>query len=145
MDLSKLSLIFKLIIIGIVYIIIFFALRIMYKDIKNGGRRAKVGNRKSFGLEIIEPGNNANLRRGGVIPIQREITVGRKNDNLLVLDDPYASGHHARIYVKNNDCIIEDLRSTNGTLLNGLKVEGREYLNSGDEIKIGNTSFKVIG
>lgn len=145
MDLSKLSLIFKIIIIAIVYIIIFLALRIMYKDIKNGGRRARAGNRKSFGLEIIEPGNNANLRRGGVIPIQSEITVGRKNDNLLVLDDPYASGHHARIYVKNNDCIIEDLRSTNGTLLNGLKVEGREYLNSGDEIKIGNTSFRVIG
>lgn len=145
MDLSKLSLIFKIIIIAIVYIIIFLALRIMYKDIKNGGRRARAGNRKSFGLEIVEPGNNANLRRGGVIPIQSEITVGRKNDNLLVLDDPYASGHHARIYVKNNDCIIEDLRSTNGTLLNGLKLEGREYLNSGDEIKIGNTSFRVIG
>lgn len=145
MELSKLSIIFKIIIIAIIYIIIFLALRIMYKDIKNGGRRARTGNRKSFGLEIIEPGNNANLRRGGVIPIQSEITIGRKSDNLLILDDPYASGHHARIYTKNNDCIIEDLRSTNGTLLNGSKVEGREYLNSGDEIKIGNTSFRVIG
>ncbi|MBV7271600.1 FHA domain-containing protein [Clostridium thailandense] len=144
MDLSKLSLIFKIIIIGIIYIIIFLALRIMYKDIKNGGRRVRPNSGKSFGLEIIEPGNNSNLRKGGVIPIRGEITIGRKSENLLVLDDPYSSGYHARIYLKNNDCIIEDLGSTNGTLLNGIRLEGREYLSSGDEIRIGNTSFRVI-
>jgi len=36
MDLSKLSLIFKIVIIGVVYIIIFWALKIMYKDMKGG-------------------------------------------------------------------------------------------------------------
>jgi len=145
MDLSKLSLIFKIIIIGIIYIIIFLALRIMYKDIKNGGKKPRNRNRKSFGLEIVSSGNNSNLRKGGVIPIRSEITIGRKNDNLLILDDPYASGYHARVYMKNNDCILEDLESTNGTLLNGENVKGRQYLTSGDEIRIGSTSFKVIG
>lgn len=123
MDLSKLSIIFKIVIIGIVYIIIFWALRIMYKDIKVGSRRARKGNRRSFGLEVLNPGSNSNLRRGAVIPVRREITVGRKNDNQLVLEDPYASGHHARIYIRNGkDCILEDLESTNGTLLNGKKL-----------------------
>ena len=145
MDLSKLSLIFKIIIIGIIYIIIFLALRIMYKDIKNGGKKPINRNRKSFGLEIVNAGNNSNLRMGGVIPIRSEITIGRKNDNLLILDDPYASGYHARVYMKNNDCILEDLGSTNGTLLNGENVKGRQYLTLGDEIRIGSTSFKVIG
>ncbi|HBC97961.1 MAG TPA: hypothetical protein DC034_14365 [Clostridium sp.] len=145
MDLSKLSIIFKIVIIGIVYIIIFWALRIMYKDIKVGSRRARKGNRRSFGLEVLNPGSNSNLRRGAVIPVRREITVGRKNDNQLVLEDPYASGHHARIYIRNGkDCILEDLESTNGTLLNGKKLRGKHYLNSGDEIRIGNTSFKFI-
>lgn len=145
MDLSKLSLIFKIIIIGIIYIIIFLALRIMYKDIKNGGKKSRNSNKKSFGLEVVSAGNNSNLRKGGVIPVRGEISIGRKNDNLLILDDPYASGHHARVYMKNNDCILEDLGSTNGTLLNGEKVNGREYLNAGDEIRIGSTAFKVIG
>jgi hypothetical protein len=144
MDLSKLSLIFKIIIIGIIYIIIFFALRIMYKDIKNGGKK-RVGNRRSFGLEVVSPGNNNNLRKGGVIPIQGEITIGRKGDNLLILDDPYVSGHHARVYIKNNDCFIEDLGSTNGTQLNNGIIKNREFLNAGDEITIGSTAFKVIG
>lgn len=145
MDLSKLSLVFKIVIIGIVYIIIFWSLRIMYKDVKNGGKRSKISNRRSFGLEVMMPGDNSNLRKGAVIPIRREITIGRKNDNMLKLEDPYASSHHARLYIKNGkDCVIEDLGSTNGTLLNGKKLNGRQYLSSGDEIKIGNTCFKVI-
>jgi hypothetical protein len=145
MDLSKLSLIFKIIIIGIIYIIIFLALKIMYKDMKNGGRKPRNSSGKSFGLEVISPGKNYNLRKGAVIPVRGDITIGRKNDNLLVLDDPYASGHHARVYMKNNDCILEDLGSTNGTMLNDGKVDGKEYLNAGDEITIGDTAFKVIG
>ncbi|MHC6181131.1 FHA domain-containing protein [Clostridium sp. JNZ X4-2] len=145
MDLSKLSMIFKIVIIGIVYIIIFWALRIMYKDIKVGSRRPRSASRKSFGLEVVNPGKSSNLRKGAVIPVRREITVGRKSDNQLILEDPYASGHHARIYIKNGkDCILEDLESTNGTLLNGKKLRGKHYLDSGDEIRIGNTSFKVI-
>ncbi|MCH3965879.1 MAG: FHA domain-containing protein [Clostridium sp.] len=145
MDLSKLSLVFKIVIIGIVYIIIFWSLRIMYKDVKNGGKKSKISNRRSFGLEVMMPGDNSNLRKGAVIPIRREITIGRKNDNMLKLEDPYASSHHARLYIKNGkDCVIEDLGSTNGTLLNGKKLNGRQYLSSGDEIKIGNTCFKVI-
>jgi pSer/pThr/pTyr-binding forkhead associated (FHA) protein len=117
----------------------------MYKDVKNGGKKSKISNRRSFGLEVMMPGDNSNLRKGAVIPIRREITIGRKNDNMLKLEDPYASSHHARLYIKNGkDCVIEDLGSTNGTLLNGKKLNGRQYLSSGDEIKIGNTCFKVI-
>ncbi|WP_368489646.1 FHA domain-containing protein [Clostridium sp. BJN0013] len=146
MDLSKLSMIFKIIIIGIVYIIIFWALRIMYKDIKNGSRKSRSLIRKSFGLEVVNPGKNSNLRKGAVIPVRREVTIGRKNDNQLILEDPYTSGHHARVYIKNaKDCVLEDLGSTNGTLLNGKKLRGKHYLAPGDEIKIGNTAFKVIG
>ena len=143
MLLAKLSPIFTLIIIAIVYMIIFTALRIMNKDIKGGTR--KRSQKKAAGLEIIEPGNSYNLKRGGVIPLQGQITIGRKGENLFTLDDPYVSGFHAKIYPKNNDYILEDLNSTNGTIINGEKINGRAYLKVGDTIKIGNTVFKVIG
>jgi len=142
MDLSKLSLIFKVVIIAIIYVIIFIALRIMYKDMKGGSKRKE--NIRTFGLEILNPGNSGNLRKGGVIPVKDMVTIGRKSDNILVLNDPYASSYHARIYIKNGECILEDLGSTNGTVLNGEVVEGKEYLTSGDEITIGSISFKFI-
>lgn len=143
MDLSKLSLIFKFIILGIFYIIIFLALRIMYKDIKNNGiQRTK---RYNFGLEIVEPGNSINLKRGGVVPINGEITLGRKQDNLFILDDQFVSGHHARIYPLNDNYVLEDLGSTNGTLLNNKRINGKAAITIGDSIKVGSTVFKVIG
>jgi len=143
MDFSKLSLIFKVVIIAIIYIIIFTALKIMYKDIK-GGSKGRKESIRSFGLEIIEPGNNQSLRKGGVIPIKDVITIGRKSDNVVVLNDPYASSYHAKVYIKNGECVLEDLESTNGTILNGERLLGKEYLTSGDEIAIGSVSFKFI-
>lgn len=140
---GKLSSIFAIVIIGIVYMIIFTALKIMNKDIKSNGKKMVV--RHSVGLEIIEPGNSYNLRKGGVIPIQGEITIGRSNGNTFVLDDPYVSSRHARVFIKNNEYIIEDLESTNGTLVNKVRISGRKYLKSGDIIKIGNTILKFIG
>lgn len=144
-SLSKLSLIFKIIIIAIVYIIILFALRIMYKDIKGGGSRKPSSRKKTFGLEVVTPGDNQNLRRGSVIPISREVTIGRREDNSVILREGYVSGHHARIYLRNTDYIMEDLNSTNGTILNDQKVEKKVYIKVGDEIKIGSAVFKVIG
>lgn len=144
LDFSKLTTIFKFIIIGIVYIIIFLALRIMYKDIKNGGKKKSV-KKKSFGLEVIDKGENHDLKDGAIIPVRGEITIGRKETNNLILDDQYASGNHARIFLKNTDYMIEDLGSTNGTMLNDKRLEGRAILKVGDEIQIGSASFKVIG
>lgn len=143
MDLSKSSVIFKIIIIGIVWIIIFVALRIMYKDIKGGGK--KKSSKSSFGLEIINVTSNSNLSKGSVIPIHGEVTIGRKNNNMLVLDDVYVSGYHARVFIRNNEYVLEDLGSTNGTVLNDQSISGKVYLHNGDEIRIGSTIFKVIG
>lgn len=143
MDISKLSLVLKFVILGIVYVIIFLSLKIMYKDIKNTGKSKHKKN--MLGLEIIEPGNSINLKKGGVIPVKGEITLGRKKDNLFMLDDPYVSGHHAKIYYADGNYIIEDIGSTNGTLLNENRVEGRTPITPGDIIKIGSTVLKVIG
>ena len=80
------SSIMKYAIIAIIYLIIIFALRIMYKDIKGGGKKKAVI-KKTMGLEVIERGENFNLRVGAVIPLNNELSVGRKADNLLLLGD----------------------------------------------------------
>jgi len=137
--------IFRFAIIGIVYLIIFIALKIMYKDIKGGGRKKITRSNKNFALEILEPGENANLKKGGIIPISGEITIGRRDDNLLVLNDKFVSGNHARIFIRNTDFMLEDLESTNGTKVNDERIEGKVMLRVGDEIEIGSVLLKVIG
>lgn len=144
MDLAKLLRpVFVVLFIAIIYLIIFMALRIMYKDVKNGDKKKIL--RKSLGLEILAAGENSGLKKGSIIPIHRLVTLGRKEDNTVILNDPYASGHHAKLYLKNTEYYIEDLNSTNGTLLNDEKVEGKVAIEAGDEISIGSAVFKVIG
>lgn len=64
------------------------------------------------------------------------LTIGRKADNTLVIEDPAASGHHARIVKVQAVFFLEDLKSTNGTAINGLPVT-RHQLRDADVITIG--------
>lgn len=116
----------------------------MYKDIKSGGKK-RPAKKRSFGLEVLESGENSVLKEGGIIPIRGELMVGRKDNNHLILEDQYVSGNHTRIFLKNTDYMIEDLGSTNGTMLNDKRLEGKAFLKVGDEIQIGSALFKVIG
>jgi pSer/pThr/pTyr-binding forkhead associated (FHA) protein len=56
-------------------------------------------------------------------------------------DDRYTSRYHAWVTFEADQFWLEDLGSTNGTLLNGEPVEKREQLSTGDRIKIGETEM----
>jgi pSer/pThr/pTyr-binding forkhead associated (FHA) protein len=64
------------------------------------------------------------------------ITIGRLPDNAVMIDNPAVSGHHARVFHEGNRVILEDLRSTNGTFVNGRPVT-RHVLQHGDEVLVG--------
>lgn len=64
------------------------------------------------------------------------LTIGRKADNTLVIEDPAVSGHHARIVKVQAVFFLEDLMSTNGTAINGKPIT-RHQLRDADVITIG--------
>jgi hypothetical protein len=69
------------------------------------------------------------------------LTIGRRPENSIVLDDPFASGRHAKVGQDRNGYYVEDLDSSNGTLLNGQRVQCAA-LKSGDVIRIGNQELR---
>jgi pSer/pThr/pTyr-binding forkhead associated (FHA) protein len=71
-------------------------------------------------------------------------TIGRELDNHLPLADGRTSRYHARIiFVEDEEAwVLEDLGSTNGTTLNGIRVN-RAGLAPGDVIQLGDTSIAV--
>lgn len=71
------------------------------------------------------------------------ITIGRKSDNDIHLDNLAVSGHHARILTILNDSFIEDMNSTNGTYLNGSLIK-KQSLSNNDVIKVGKHELKYI-
>lgn len=66
----------------------------------------------------------------------KTVTIGRRRDNALCLPHLSVSGHHARVFSDSGCLTIEDLHSTNGTVVNGQKIDRHVLLHS-DEIRIG--------
>ncbi|HKX19154.1 MAG TPA: DUF3662 and FHA domain-containing protein [bacterium] len=67
------------------------------------------------------------------------LTIGRRTDQDIVIDDPSVSRAHARIHVAAGEAAVEDLDSTNGTALNGRPVgRDRVPVHDGDRIQVGN-------
>mgnify|MGYP001817509765 FL=1 len=76
--------------------------------------------------------------------IADSITLGRKKDCEIVVDSSEASRQHARIEVKDGRLVLEDLGSTNGTMLNRRRLRQPEVLGGGDIIAIGQVHFMVV-
>ena len=74
----------------------------------------------------------------------RSITIGRQEDNTIVLDNPRVSGYHARIDKTGSDYVLTDLQSTNGTFVNNENVVSRRLLH-GDCIRIGEHVLLFVG
>lgn len=80
------------------------------------------------------------LPDGRRVPVVDGLTLGRVAGCDIVIDDTKASRRHARIVVEGGVCEIEDLQSSNGTLLNGKPVQ-RRVLRDGDRVQIGQTEI----
>ena len=145
MSISKImAFVFGIAFIVFLYGIIYYSLKIMYKDVKTGGKKKSNLAARKYAVEVVNPGASEDLEEGSVILVRTELTIGRREDNLIVLSEPFASGYHAKLYVNNNNLYIQDLNSTNGVYVNEERIKDKVKLTAGDEIKIGSAIFKVL-
>ena len=90
-------------------------------------------------LEVVaamghEPGVNFDVGSGA--------TLGRADSADVMVDDPFASSAHARIFSRGDFMFIEDMGSTNGTYLNGRQLKTAERLKVADSVRIGDTEYR---
>ena len=94
-------------------------------------------------LRIHEARDWQGVSQDTTLPIMEEATVGRNEDNNLVINDQTVSGHHLRLIRRDNELFALDLMSSNGTMLNGSRVTTEVKLNSGDKLAIGRTVLTI--
>ena len=79
------------------------------------------------------------------IPLTKErTTIGRKPHNDIQIDNLAVSGEHAVIVTILNDSFLEDLGSTNGTVVNGNAIK-KHFLQNNDVIELGKYKLKFVG
>ena len=84
------------------------------------------------------------LEQGGVVTLDlHALRVGRSTDNdLSVEGDEFASSHHARFEPRRDGVYVEDVGSTNGTFVNGIRLTRERRLAPGDVVRIGETDLR---
>ncbi len=84
------------------------------------------------------------LEEGEVFTIDSSaLTIGRGSDNDVPLgSDEYASGRHARFEPRRDGVYVADIGSTNGTYVNGIRLDGDRRLLPGDVVRIGQTDLR---
>ncbi len=89
---------------------------------------------------VVEEGGG--LKKGERFDLFGGVSIGRSPDADIRVDDRYASQIHARVLKRSGAHYVEDMNSTNGTLLNSETLHGEEELEPGDVIRIGDTEFR---
>jgi hypothetical protein len=88
------------------------------------------------------PAGSLVLTDGSRIVLGTEpVVIGRLPECTIVLSDPNVSRRHAEVRRQGSDVVVVDLRSTNGTRVNGVPIRERA-LTDGDEISVGTTSIR---
>ncbi len=82
---------------------------------------------------------------GGSQPLVGRVTIGRAEDNVIVIDEEPVSRYHCEITREGDFVILRDLASTNGTFANGGRIAGNFRLSVGDVIGVGSRLFMLEG
>jgi pSer/pThr/pTyr-binding forkhead associated (FHA) protein len=128
--------------IGFVVLIYFFLLfvaRALWRDLKAGVS----GIGRHVGRLVVVAAPEGRPAPASSIPLDAVNTLGRDINNSIVVDDSFASAEHAVLTFRGEAWFVEDRGSTNGTWLNGERVEGYQAMGYGDEVQIGQVRLRL--
>lgn len=127
----------RLLLLALLYLFLFAAIRTGIGLVRGAGPGSK---RRGLALKVIEGPREL---RGTKVAIEGPVVIGRSPGADIVIADDFISSEHARVVPSGDGAILEDLGSTNGTILNGQVIGGPAMLSAGDEIDLGMIALKV--
>jgi len=126
----------RLLLLALLYLFLFAAVKAGIGLV--AGQRVK--GRGQWVIKIVEGPREL---RGVVVPVSGPVVIGRSPGADIVLGDDFVSGRHARVMPSGDAAVVEDMGSTNGTVLNGQRLTAPARLKVGDVIDIGATRLEV--
>lgn len=126
----------RILLLALLYLFLFAAVRTGIGLVS--GQRGTTPGR--FTLSVIQGPREL---RGVTLDVTSPIVIGRSPGADIVIADDFVSGRHARVSPSGTEAVLEDLGSTNGTLLNGVAVTSPQTIRPGDVIDVGAVRLKV--
>lgn len=152
MDYDPISVALKFGFLAVLYLFLLVIARSAIKDLRRTVAPAPDATGFHAAPAFSEPAHSADAwliaeRGGGLASDERfdligGLSIGRSKESDVRIEDRYASGLHARVFERGGRHFVEDMKSTNGTLVNGATLNGEAELIDGDSIQIGDTVFR---
>ncbi len=140
-----LSLVIKYIFVLVVYMFIFSIVKLVYLDITDAKRRDMAQKGAYAYLKLINLRRNLKFKMHESYSIKENSVIGRSKRCQIYIDDPHLSKNHARIFLRDGDFFVQDLESTNGSYLNGRKLQKQPVrIKDSDKLSFGDISFIFV-
>ena len=100
------------------------------------------GQRKDAAIWCVDVDKGPRNLRGLHVDMLGPVVVGRSQSSDIVINEPFVSSTHARFTLQGPALVLEDLNSTNGTLVNGRAIIDPVTLRDGDEVQVGDVVMR---
>lgn len=130
----------KVAFVAAIYLFLWFVARAVTSHLSRPATRSEPG--ATGGPEAVVVAIDQPDRPTRHVEVRGPLIVGRGAVDVIV-DDPFASDRHLRLDLDAGRLSVEDLGSTNGTLVNDTVIHRRTILNSGDRVRVGTTTLEV--
>lgn len=115
---------------------------LLWRDYRAVARELELRQRRGGHLTVLKA-DGTPLKPGMTFPLLPLTSIGRAPTNTIPLDDTFASGEHALFILRSGQWWLEDRGSSNGTLLNGYRIEEPTVVSAGDVATVGRVELKV--
>lgn len=136
--------------LAVLYVFLFWVMRAAVRELRfTSNPDLETGYHETTGVKSSSPdawlvvAKAKGLRKGDRYDLFGGLSLGRSDEADIGISDQFASAMHARIYSRAGSWFVQDLDSTNGTVLNGEDLVGESEVLDGDVIEIGDTKFRV--
>ena len=125
----------RILLVILLYLFLYFAMRT--------GSGLVRGQRKDTAIWAVNVDKGTKQLRGLHVDILGPVVIGRSPSSDIVINEPFVSATHARFTLQGPALVLEDLGSTNGTLVNGHPIGQPVTLRDGDEVQVGDAIMRV--
>lgn len=135
-------LILRIAVVGLLYLFLWQVLQVVLRDLRKSAAGLP-STPLAFGQLVLVSAGQTGLPVGKSFPLKPVTMIGRSLESDVMLNDTFLSTQHARLELRGDEWVLEDLKSTNGTFVNEFSVHNPTSINEGDIIRIGRIELKM--
>lgn len=132
----------RIVVIALVYLFLAQVLIVLRRDLRRATERPRWA-KGPVACLVVQDAGQTKLPANEVFTLAEINTIGRASTNSIVLDDDFVSAEHALLSHRQSQWWIEDLDSTNGTLVNRRLIDRPTLISPGDVLQIGRVKLKL--